>query len=168
MDSGGVVSATVVNNGGEFSVKTGGTANNVILNNGALGYGYGGSIDKLLINGGASYNTASGTITGAVLNGGLIYAQYKAIDRNTVITSGGAENFYLGATGFGAFNTTVDSGGTQSVDGADAYATVVNSGGKLDVSGGNLVEQYYRAGNSYVSARRWTCSGVAVDGRYFG
>jgi autotransporter passenger strand-loop-strand repeat protein len=155
VDPGGVANKTVVGSGG--SVNVDGTGNFTVVNSGGLlgmgGYGggtAGGTLNNTTLNNGGSLVAASGTANNTTINkGGVISEQYQAIDRGSVVGAGGVEEANNGALEYGLFNSTVNSGGLQYLDGAYAYYTTVNSGGELHVSGGNIIEQYYNAGQSF-------------------
>jgi autotransporter passenger strand-loop-strand repeat protein len=148
VESGGVADNVLVNNLGNVNVDVGGTAYDITMNNGSFGYSAG-NINGITLNSGAFLNGAGGVITGAVLNGGQISEQTTSIDKGTVINKGGVEEAYNGNPSGGLFNSVVNSGGLQLVDGANATGTTVNKGGELHVTGGNIIEQYFHAGDSY-------------------
>jgi autotransporter-associated beta strand protein/autotransporter passenger strand-loop-strand repeat protein len=152
VQSGGTVSATVVDNGG-VEIVSGTDTSATISAGGTETVSAGGSATGDQIHGTATVSGAGATVTSeTVFNGGQLNLTSAGIATSTTISSGGIETISAGSAtgdqiygsltfeggGVNATNETVYSGGSLVISGhSTATDTTVISGGTVDLATGS-------------------------------
>jgi len=154
---GGQTSDTVVDNGGFENVSAGGIVVSSILNSGGeLDVFSGGTANSTIINGGGYESVTNSTTVKA---GGRLDVQDGGTARNSIVSSGGVEWVSGGSV---TSDTTVKSGGSETVGGT-AVNTLVFSGGSEIVSGGVVSRNTVR-GTEYVFSAGASVSATISSG----
>jgi autotransporter passenger strand-loop-strand repeat protein len=167
--NGGVISGSILSNGGSDSLLSGGVAQNTVIGSNGAEYIYSGGVasgaivnskgfqevfssghaqDTTISSGGGQYIFSGGVASGSfVSNGGAEYVYSSGTASHTTVSAGG--QFYISSGGL-AVDTTVEgtafgSGGTFLdattivYSSGTAISTTVSSGGLLVVSSGGTV-----------------------------
>ena len=153
VSSGGSVTSTTVNSGGDMWVSGGSATSTTVNSGGWMWIASGGSATSTTVNSGGDMIVSGGSAISTTVNsGGMMEVNRGGSAISTTVNTGGSMRVYWYAT-----STTVNAGGSMLVNVGSAISTTVNSGGEMTVYGGSgVTSTTVNSGGSMTVAYRGT------------